>query len=478
MKLSLLAIWATFNFILPITTLTLVPAPAQAGFLSLGKDTGADVLNRSAKAFNEIAKKAMPAVVSISSIRTTEVKPIGPGDLERGGPAVLGIGSGVIIRPNGLILTNNHVVENSEKVTVTFGDEKRKFIAHIVGTDPKTDLALIELDEKQKNLPILGFGNSDLIKVGDWAIAIGSPFGLNRSMSFGIISAKSRGQMGLLDIEDFIQTDAAINPGSSGGPLLNSNGEVIGLNTAILSQSGQSAGVGFAIPTRIVQEVIAQIIDHGRVIRGWMGLSAQDLDSELATYFNVQNQHGALISQVMPASPAGRALIKPGDVITKFGEKAILTSSDLKTAVGKSQVGSNVTVELVSDGLTKKIDVRIQEAPNKKTAQLQLAGIAAQRKKEGPALGLTVQDTPSEVANYLHLGKNPGALVNAVKAGSSAFEAGLFPGDIILSANRVEVHRAKDFVQVTEKLKKNDIAVLYIMRGPTERVFLPLKMSS
>src|SRR6185437_11733647 len=264
-------------------------------------------------------KKAIPAVVSITTVKSmtaaeamNEMSPNStngpiPFPLGPGGPGDLGgdkeqqvveIGSGIIIRPNGYILTNDHVVAHATRIQVSF-DDKTKYPAKIIGTDPKTDLAVIRVEKAPSSLPTLSFADSDQIKVGDWAIAVGSPYGLKQSVSFGIVSAKGRAQMGILDVEDFIQTDAAINPGSSGGPLLNTAGEIIGVNTAIFSQGGGFSGIGFAVPSSIAKEVADQLISKGRVVRGWVGLYAQDLDPDLAKHFHSPSQQGALVSAIV-----------------------------------------------------------------------------------------------------------------------------------------------------------------------------------
>ena len=227
------------------------------------------------------------------------------------------------------------MVEDAEKITVIFG-EKQKSKAHLVGTDPKTDLALLQIDgPKRGDYPVIAFGNSDQIHEGDWAIAIGSPFGLNRSVSFGIISAKGRAQMGILDVEDFIQTDAAINPGSSGGPLLNTQGELVGVNTAIFSEGGGNMGIGFAVPAKIAREISDALITNGHVPRGWVGMMAQDLDADLARYFKAPSAQGALVSQVSPVGPADQASVQGGDVITQFDHQTVDGAATLKSLVGK-----------------------------------------------------------------------------------------------------------------------------------------------
>lgn len=479
---------------------------ARTGFtqgpISLRNTEQDELLTRASRAFNQIARNAMPAVVSVTTIRRAPVPHAGllppplPGMKPPGriaDPRMMGIGSGSIIRKDGLILTNYHVVEEAERITVLF-DDKHRHKAHVVGTDPKTDLALIQIDSNEKtkrdDYPTIAFGDSEQIREGDWAIAIGSPFGLNRSVSFGIVSAKGRGQMGILDVEDFIQTDAAINPGSSGGPLLNSRGELIGVNTAIFSQGGGNMGIGFAVPAKIAHEISDELVTRGRVSRGWMGLMAQDLDRDLARFFGVPGADksadtskpmpGALVSQVLPSGPAGLASIKSGDVITRYNNQPIEDASMLKALVGKTKAGSTVPMEIIREGKPESLTVAIQEQPQplRERVREQQAGQAALGKAPpAPSLGLAVEDIPNDIARILHLSAREGTLVVGVNPGSPAFDAGIGPGDIILSANRTPVRGAKDFKRLAKKLgSERDVAVLFVQRGPVEKVFIPLRL--
>jgi serine protease Do len=371
------------------------------------------------------------------------------------------------------------VVENAERVTVAL-DEKTKVQAKVLGTDPKTDLAVIQIQSKQESYPILSFGNSDQLQVGDWAIAIGSPFGLTQSVSFGIISAKGRGHMGILDIEDFIQTDAAINPGSSGGPLLNSRGEVIGVNTAIFSQGGGFMGIGFAVPSKIAKEVAEQIIANGRVKRGWIGVVAQDMTPELASYFRSSGKTGALISEVLPGSPAAGATIHRGDVILKYDGKEVTDATHLKAMVGKAVAGTKIPVEVSRRGANRNMTIKVSEQPAPPLPKTQMAGQVGKEKdlakSHGAKLGLAVEDVPPEVSQFLKIPPGTtGAMVIGVKPGSPAFEAGFAPGDIILSANDEAVRSAADFTRIMKKFRGKDISVFYVQRGPEEKVYVPVK---
>ncbi len=453
------------------------------------------------KAFNDIAKKAVPAVVSISVIK----KSSSPLDDDEGGlPGLpfdhhaappmggggegraVGVGSGIFIRRDGMILTNHHVVENAERITVTL-DDKHKRGARLIGSDSKTDLAVIQVDPPKdkdgaRDFQTIEFGDSDMISVGDWAVAVGSPFGLNRSVTSGIVSAKGRAQMGILDIEDFIQTDAAINPGSSGGPLLNVDGRMIGVNTAIFSQGGGFVGIGFAIPSKIAKEVAEQLMTKGHVIRGYIGLSAQDMDPQLGRYFDApKNPHGepsgALVSDVQANGPAQKASIEPGDVILKYGEQDISGASQLKSMVGKTPAGSVVKLQLIHSGKNETKDVKILQQPGDKKPVVQQAGQAAlTANSKAPNLGLTVDDVPAEISHFLGMPQSAGALVINVSPGSPAYDSGMMPGDIILKAGKTEVFGAKQFKKLAHQQSK-DLTVFYVQRGPEERIFVPVNGS-
>lgn len=445
-----------------------------------------ELLRQASETFNQIARKAVPAVVSVSSIRRGPEPASSVGILPFGGEdpseAMMGLGSGIIIRSDGIVLTNFHVVDHAEKVTIQFsGDEKTKYQAKVLGTDEKTDLAVLRvLNPPNRQLATLSFGNSDTLEVGDWALAVGNPFGLTHSVSFGIISAKGRSHMGILDIEDFIQTDAAINPGSSGGPLLNAQGEIIGVNSAIFSQGGGFVGIGFAVPARIAREVVDQLIRNGRVVRGWIGLAAQDMDRELARYFKTPDPDGALVSQITPNGPAEKAQLRPGDVIVRYENTPVRDAGDLKSLVGGSPSGSTAAIEVLREGKSRKVSVKIAEqplSPDEKLLQKQQAGRAAPG-RAGPRLGVAVEDIPAEIARFLKLSAPGGVLVTGVEPGGAAFEAGIEPGDIILSAGRSTVRSAEDFSKAVKELARDEVSVFYVQRGPQEKVFIPVKMSA
>lgn len=430
-------------------------------------------LTRSSRAIEALAKKAIPSVVAVNSVKNP---------LARGGEPGLGMGSGVVIHENGMILTNFHVVDHADKITVTLG-KKEKYPAEVYGNDPDTDLALLKIVGHHPKLQALPFGDSDNVQVGDWAFAVGTPFGLTQSVTSGIVSAKGRGNMGMLDTEDFIQTDAAINPGNSGGPLLNSQGEVIGINTAIFSQNGGFIGVGFAIPSKIAKQVTHDIMSHRRVIRGWIGMTTQDLNSDLSAYFKVPEGGGALISDVNKNSPASNAKLEAGDVIVKFNGRGVDDATHLKTLVRESPLGRVATLEFWRSGKKQTREIMIREQPQAKEANHldthQMAGRTPPRApragNKSENFGMSVQDIPNELAAFLGLSSTKGALVSSVQVGSPASEAGLSPGDIILSANQKDVRGAREFNKLLNALSATEPAVLFVQRGPDEKVFIPLK---
>ncbi len=465
---------------LSAVSLSSIPSPSD--------EINPKILLQASHALHAIADKATPAVVSITSIKSSRPRTTSPDTQPNTPPntpsetpdqALLGIGSGVIVRPDGTILTNGHVISNAESVTVTI-DEKHKSPAHVIGIDLKTDLAVIRLDTPPKsNLPTLPFGDSDLIQVGDWTLAIGSPFGLNRSVTSGIISAVGRARLGMLDIEDFIQTDAAINPGNSGGPLLNVKGEMIGINTAIFSQTGGFIGIGFAVPSKIAKQVLEELLAHGRVIRGWIGMMAQNLDPDLAQYFKVTTSQGALISQIIPHGPAAKAELQLGDVITKYGNNKVESAEQLKLLVAKTKTISQVPVEFFRNGTRNKLDILVTEQPGLKTINLaQQAGQSAMGKphKSYLSLGLAVEDIPPEFSSLFGIPIDAGAIISDVQPGSPAFSAGLGIGDIILNLNKKEIKNAKDFLRTIKHDKNKSLNMLYIQRGPDEKIFVPVKV--
>jgi serine protease Do len=421
-------------------------------------------------AFVEVAKKVQPSVVSIRSERTVIVSP-GEGfgkdffkgtpfeDFfkEFGGPPSKqkqkGEGSGVIVDSKGFILTNYHVVGKAEKLTVHLSDG-RELKGKIQGIDPKTDLAVVHVEAK--DLPVATLGDSDKLEVGEWAIAIGSPFGLEKTVTVGVISAKGRTGLGSGTYEDFIQTDASINPGNSGGPLVNIDGEVVGINAMII-QPGQ--GIGFAIPINLAKNIMSDLIKHREVVRPWVGIGLQDLTSDLMEHFNLKEKEGALISQIYEGSPAEKADLKVGDIIVDIDGKKIKNSQDLVREVLKKQVGQKIDLEILREGKQIKVPVATAKMPSepreRKTGQLEM--------KEW--FGLHVRPVTPEIAKQLGLTKPEGVVITGVEPGSVAQDAGLREGDVILEVNRQKIRNEEEYRKAMTKVKPDKGALLLIGRG-------------
>ncbi len=420
--------------------------------------------------FSALAKQVQPGVVNIRTVKT--ITGGGPvfrhffGPFERRGPQPpfgegmpgneqrqRSLGSGFIMDADGFIITNNHVVEDADQIKVRLADE-REFDARIIGRDPKTDLALIKIDGG-KDLFALRLGDSDRLEVGSWVLAVGSPFGLEQTVTAGIVSAKGR-FIGAGPYDDFIQTDASINPGNSGGPLLNMDGEVVGINTAIVAQ-GQ--GIGFAIPVNLARDIVAQLKDHGSVIRGWIGVGIQDLTPELADYYGLKNLKGVLVTQVFPDNPADKAGVKTKDVIVAVDGKAVTTGKELSAAVAALSVGKEVPVRLVRDGKELTLNVRIAE---RKDAE----ATAAEPGPDPADLGIRAQDLTPEIARRLGIDENEkGALIAAVQPGSKADQAGLQQGDIVKEVNRNPVQTAAALRTQIGKAKTGEAVQLLVKRG-------------
>jgi serine protease Do len=373
------------------------------------------------------------------------------------------LGSGVIISKDGYIVTNNHVVENADTINVRLTNFE-EYDAKVIGRDPKTDLALLKIAPRN-GLPVTGFGDSDKLRVGDWVMAIGNPFGFEQTVTAGIVSGKGR-SLGSGPYESFIQTDASINPGNSGGPLFNLKGEMVGINSAIYSRSGGNIGIGFAIPANMAKNVINQLKEHGSVVRGWLGVMIQPVTPELATQFKMERAVGALVGEVSPASPAEKAGIKPGDVIVAFNGKEITQMSMLPNLVAETPVGSRVEVTLYRKGALKKLPLII--------AKLNEEQVAAQAEPEeslNRRLGLGVQDLTPEIAAALGITDKHGVLITAVEPNSPAAEAGLRPGDLILEFNQRPVRDVKTFLNEIKGIKAKATVSFFIKREGRTRFF-------
>ena len=363
------------------------------------------------------------------------------------------LGSGVIVSPDGYILTNNHVLKNANEIQVTLSDG-RTFTAKVVGTDPRTDIALIRV--QADNLPALTLADSDKVNVGDVVLAVGNPFGVGQTVSSGIVSGKNRGTSSDMD-EDFIQTDAAINPGSSGGALVDTDGRLIGINTAILSRSGGNQGIGFAVPSNLCRWVMDSLAKNGKVERGLLGVMIQNVTPDLAKALKLDRATGALVGDVTPASPADKAGLKSGDVITQLNGQPIEDTSQLKLRVTETTPGSQVHLVVNRNGESKAFDVTLGSVPENKVAKASESNGEARREALG---GVSVTDLDQNTRAELKIPQNvQGAVITQVAPDSAAYEAGLRTGDVITELNRQPVKNAQDAVAETEKQRSNETLV-------------------
>jgi serine protease Do len=384
-------------------------------------------------------------------------------------PQQEGLGSGVIVSADGYVLTNSHVVKGADTIKVTLGDG-RELSAKVVGTDPQTDLAVIKIDAK--DLPAITFADSDKVEVGDRVLAVGNPFGIGQTVTSGMVSGLGRATLGL-DYEDFIQTDAAINPGNSGGALVDSEGRLIGVNTAILSRTGGFQGIGFAIPANLARNVMEQLAKTGKVVRGYMGVSVQDISPALADQFKLSDRTGALVAEVVPGSPADKAGVKGGDVVTKFDGKEVKDARHLKLTVATIAPGTKVPAEVLRDGKHVKIELAIATLPkdgalarNRRGASEDDNGSYADD-DTGTLNGVAVGDLDAQARQEFDVpAKVRGALVTSVDPDSAAATAGLQPGDVIQEINRHPVKNADDAVKLTEKTEsKKTLLRVWSQRG-------------
>jgi serine protease Do len=432
--------------------------------------------------FSHLVKIASPSVVNISTVTTVKGQqqipmPFGPDDplkdfFERyfGGQIPReykqrSLGTGFIIDAKGFILTNNHVVEQSDEIKVKTVDNKEYF-AEVIGRDPMTDLALIRI-KTDVPLPTLVLGDSDRLEVGDWVVAIGNPFGLGNTVTAGIVSAKYR-QIGAGAYDNFIQTDTSINPGNSGGPLLNTVGEVVGINTAIFSQSGGSVGIGFAIPINMVKDLLPQL-KSGKVIRGWLGVMIQKITPELKAKLNLLNENGALVADVVSEGPADQSGIKRGDVIIAFDGRPIRESRELPYIVASTPVGKTVSVQLIRKREKKNVQVKVEEL--KLPVEESLSG-----PESGHGLGMTLEEITPELAKQYDLPETSGLIIVKVENNSPAAEADLREGDIILEVDQTPVKRLATFISIIRRYKKGD-TVLFLINREGATLFVTLTIS-
>ncbi|HEX2056120.1 MAG TPA: DegQ family serine endoprotease [Nitrospiraceae bacterium] len=436
-----------------------------------------------------IARQAKASVVNISSVRKTKQSAERPPrsffddpffrrffgeEFERRLPLPperreQGLGSGVIVTPDGYIVTNNHVVEGSDELRVSLPD-KRTFKAKVVGTDPKTDLAVIKIDAS--NLPVLPWGNSSDLQVGEMVLAVGNPFGLSQTVTMGIISATGRANMGIVDYEDFIQTDAAINPGNSGGALVNMQGHLIGINTAIFSQSGGNMGIGFAIPSNMARSVMNSLLKHGKVVRGWLGVSIQEVTPDLAKEFGVSEVSGALVADVLEDSPAAKAKIERGDIITSVNGTVIRDPVQLRSIVADTAPGTDVTVSVLRD--KKPLDVKITVGELPKEMAQAARGESGTGTGDHALAGVTVEDAAAHSERERRTSRRTGVVVTDIEPDSPAERAGLRVGDVIREINRKPVKTVGDFERITRDLTAKSAVLLLLNRG-NATIFLSIQ---
>ncbi len=369
-----------------------------------------------------------------------------------------GAGTGVIVSDNGYILTNNHVVAGADEVTVKLTDD-RSFTAEVIGTDPKTDLAVIKINAT--NLYPATFGDSDDLRIGQWVVAVGNPFGLSNTLTAGIVSATGRANMGIVEYEDFIQTDAAINPGNSGGPLVNIKGEVVGINAAIFTKSGGYMGIGFSIPVNLAKSVLDDLIENGRVVRGWLGVLIQDLNEGLSASFGYSGTDGALVGDVTSGSPAEKAGIKEGDILITFDGKSFKNTKQLRSLVAATEPGSKTPVEVFRDGRRATYYVQIGEL------EAQLASAHAEDPSD--ELGITVRTLTADMATQLGYDDVHGVIVTNVDPLGLAAKAGIRPNDVILKVHGTAVANVTEFRHEIGKHNLKEGVRLRIQSGPNER---------
>lgn len=429
---------------------------------------------RSGNSYAEVIKKASPSVVTINATQTIRIprshRSFGNPFLDqffgddqdsgnRGGRSLehRGVGSGVIVTEDGYILTNNHVVDGADDdgIEVLLEDGKKKFDARIVGTDPKTDLALLKIEGK--GLPAITLADSDRLEVGDVVLAIGNPFDLGKSVSLGIVSALGRGGVHLVDYEDFIQTDAAINKGNSGGALVDAQGRLIGINQSIASTSGANSGVGFAVPVNLARSVMEQLVEHGAVKRGFLGVLIQEVTPELAKAFDLPDTSGALISSVGPETPAAGAGLMKGDVIVEVNGKKASDSQHTRLMISQNRPGSKISLAVIRDGKERAFTAQLAELPSGEVATF--GGTRSLKNIERDALdGVEVDDLTTSVRREAGIPTNiKGALVTDVNPESNAYEAGLRPGVVIQDIDRKPVESANEAVELSAKAKGEQI---------------------
>ena len=460
--------------------ISLSAAPGEVGARSTGVSPELEnFLKQAGQAMAEIADAVKPAIVNIATVRTEKLgnayspllndplfrrffgdqfrQPEAPRERKSSS-----LGSGVIVSPDGYILTNTHVIKNADKIKVLLTD-KREFTGKIVGSDPKTDISVIKIEAE--NLSTISWGNSDILRVGELVLAVGNPYGLNQTITMGIVSAVGRANVGIADYEDFIQTDAAINPGNSGGALVNAGGELVGINTAIFSTSGGYQGIGFAIPSNMAKAVMESLIEKGKVIRGWLGVSIQSITPELAMQFQLEKDYGTLVADVVENSPAEKAGLMRGDVIIEFDGREVQEPYQLRNMVASTPPGTSVRCRIIREGDIEILNVTIGELPTDEQPSPTVYKNALN--------GVNVQNLTPEIYRRLNLSeKIRGVVVTGVEQGSPA-ESSLMNGDVIIEINRKAISNIDDYENIVSAIKSDkDVLLLVNRRGNT--IFLTI----
>jgi len=436
--------------------------------------------------FVELARKLMPAVVNISTTQVMKGRPFVPfPEFKNPFDEFFGeelpkpfkeperefkrqsLGSGFVINKDGYILTNNHVVEDAAEIIVTLSDHKKQeYKAKVVGKDALLDVALVKIDAKE-DLPVVGLGDSDTLEIGEWVVAIGNPFGLGGTVTAGIVSQKGR-VIGAGPYDNFIQTDASINPGNSGGPLFNLRGEVVGLNTAIVA-GGQ--GIGFATPVNMVKEILLQLKEGGKITRGWIGVTIQEVTPDIANSFGLKEPKGALVSSVIPGDPAEKAGIKTGDILIEFDAKEITELGDLPRTVAATSPGKNVAVKIVRDGTEKVLELKVGKKKE---------GVEEGAEEEGakPAvpeeLGILAEDITHDTAQRFGIEDTVGVFVHSVRQGSPGDDAGIRRGDIVKEINRKPIRNVKEYTAELKRSMDKEVVLFLVKRGKTA-LYVPVK---
>lgn len=439
-------------------------------------------------AFSNIVKVISPLVVNISTTKTV-IKDTAPLSHFFDSPfqdffepfnmpkkwKEASLGSGVLVSQDGYIITNNHVVEKSDEIKVTLYGQQT-YTGKIIGTDPKTDIAVIKISAD--NLPSIKWGDSDGLQVGEFVLAFGNPFSLGHTVTMGIVSALGRANVGIADYEDFIQTDAAINPGNSGGPLVNIKGELVGINTAIFSKTGGYQGIGFAVPSNMARSVMTQLIKEGKVTRGWLGVTIQNLTPELSKEFGLKNTTGALVTDIFDDSPAGKAGIKRGDVVIEVAGKKIKNVENLRNMVSQSKVGTKIKVTVLRNGKQLVFNAVISEFPQDMARAMPEDDTETMQEEENELAGFNVMELTGEIAKQLGLSRNEsGVVIVKVDSYSPAGDAGLKKGDVIQEINKKRIKNLNDFNKITPHIRKGDTLLLFINRGGN-KFYVTLKVYS